>query len=842
MDRSPSLAHGLDQEMDENTRNALVQKCRDNIRNNKGLFVGLTDEQSKALRERYAVFRDEWDGDGFCVGSEVVLRDFGTPRPFLHLMASQHAELRGQWGSFWDQFGGGFSCVDTVLGGAVTAHHDTNYVPTAPQPQDVREFFVHEDGLAWPLFPRGETELDDFTGLGARFGLDVFRIEACRRELHGELSVVVHPGEPRESWRVRLTNRSQSPRTLSWFSRLPVNVDSYPFYYFVPRVVCQGRMEGGMMVFENRDQGNRHQRTVYFSAAPSFSRFDMMAERFDGVGRNGALPLAVKRGGCSNSEGREPYAGLIAGAEFSVSLQPGETQSWELTFGLLPHDKEERVRFFQKGSERPVGQWKGAHQRVQSLWAKKVNRFAIQTGDIVLDRYFNIWSRYQARNQARFVRALDKVGYRDILQDLLGVCDTEPEFVRSRLLEALRFQFSDGRAVRQYEKYPGGGHDERMYHDSPSWLADLLVTYISETGDAAILEEQVPYLNWETKRPSQESGSVYEHVLRGTKSLFGRTGHHGLSAIGYGDWNDAISGIGGKNGVSIWLSCAAVFAAGHMERLAGKFGRDEDAHMMRGLREEMIERINTHAWDGEWYLYAINDRGEKIGSRDSQEGKIHLNVNTWALFTGVAAAAGREAAVRESLRQLETPIGHMLLRPAYTQASRETVGRIADQAPGLIENASIYTHGEAFYLYALAQRGEGDAWLEALRRTLPSEQVADIATGPPHQQSNFFVGPDHSRFGENMFNGFTGSLAWYRRSFEHVLGVVPCLEGLRIDPRPPSSWGSYRVRKIYRGCALEFCFSRTGRRSVAVEGRIISSFLPARDLVGKEVLSIEVEF
>lgn len=816
--------------------------CRENIRNNRGLFAGLTDEESKSLRERYASFRDEWDADGFCVGSELVLRDFRTPRPFLHLMASQHAELRGQWGSFWDQFCGGFSCVDTVLGGAVTAHHDTNYVPTAPQPQDAREFWVHEDGAAWPLFPRGETELDDFTEVGASFGQDGLRIVACRGELHGELSVVVPPDEPRELWRVTLSNHATKPRTLNWFTRIPVNVDSYPFYYFVPRVVCCGRLEDGVMVFENRDKGNRHDRAVYFAATPLFSRYEMMAERFDGVGRNAGLPMAVKRGMLSNSDGQEPYAGLIAGAQFPVSLQQGETRTWELAFGLLPQNKQERVQIFQGGATHPAGHWEREHQRAQSLWTHKVNLFAIQTGNVALDRYFNVWSRYQARNQARFVRALDKVGYRDILQDLLGVCDTEPEFVRSRILEALRFQFSDGRAVRQYEKYPGGGHDERMYHDSPAWLADLLVTYLSETGDVAILEERVPYLDWETKRPSQESGTVYEHVLRGTRSLFERTGHHELSAIGYGDWNDAISGIGGENGVSVWLSCAAVFAAGHMERLAEKFGRPEDAKMMRGLREDMIERINTHAWDGRWYIYAINDRGEKIGSRDSQEGKIHLNVNTWALFTGVAAAAGREETVWESLRELETPIGHMLLRPAYTQASRDTVGRIADQTPGLIENASIYTHGEAFYLYALARRGDGDAWLEALRRTLPSEQAADIATGPPHQQSNFFVGPDHPRFGENMFSGFTGSLAWYRRSFEHILGVLPCLDGLLIAPRPPSTWNSYRVRKTFRGCTLDFRFVRAGKRSVSVEGNPVPSILTEEYLAGKTALSIDVEF
>ena len=111
------------------------------------------------------------------------------------------------------------------------------------------------------------------------------------------------------------------------------------------------------------------------------------------------------------------------------------------------------------------------------------------------DRYFNIWSKYQARNQTRFVRALDKIGYRDILQDLLGICDFEREYVRTMLLRTLHYQSEDGRAIRQYEKFPGSGHDMRMYMDSPVWIPDTLVTYIKETGDFSILKEKVGFFD-----------------------------------------------------------------------------------------------------------------------------------------------------------------------------------------------------------------------------------------------------------------------------------------------------------------------------------------------------------
>jgi cellobionic acid phosphorylase len=256
-----------------------------------------------------------------------------------------------------------------------------------------------------------------------------------------------------------------------------------------------------------------------------------------------------------------------------------------------------------------------------------------------------------------------------------------------------------------------------------------------------------------------------------------------------------------------------------MAELAAHTGRAADAADFAAVADTMTQRINAHAWDGEWYIYAINGQGLPIGSRTNDEGRIHLNVNTWALFTGVAAAAGREDQVWAALSQLATPLGHLLLKPSYTRPSRPFVGRIADQLPGMFENGSIYTHGESFYLYALVCAGKSDRWYEEIQKTLPCNLVPDLSTTPPHQQSNFFVGPDHPAYGTNLFSNFTGSLAWYRRSIERVIGVVPEFDGLRIAPQPPSCWDSYRVARTFRGSQLLVDV----RRAVATGGSSVAS-------------------
>ncbi|HOA73391.1 MAG TPA: hypothetical protein PL151_15905 [Phycisphaerae bacterium] len=817
---------------------------RANLRAKKGLNEGIDPGAWESLLNRYSHFVDRRDSDGFLVDSAVNLDDWHTPRPSLHLMASCHDRETGVWGSFCDQFGAGFACLDSVLAGKMTSHLDTNYVPTAPEPQDCRGFYIHENGNAWPMFPIGCFEEGEYSDIECVQALDRQSMRAERSGLVCELDICVHPELPMEVWRMRITNRSERRREFSWFSRVRVNVDSFPSHYFVPRVVCEGLHEHDALVFINHDKANKHPRTAFFTSVPKFDGFDMMGEVFEGIGGRSPVPAAVVAGECRHSLGLQPYAGLVAAAQYRAWLEPGETAVWQCAYGACAYDAEERRRHI--GQVRTLLAGPAViHTELHQLWDQRVRTSMCRTPDTELDRFYNVWSKYQCRNQARFCRALDKVGFRDVLQDLMGVAEFEPVYARRALLRTLRYQAADGRAVRQYCLFPGAGHDMRMYMDSSSWIADTLTTYIKESGDFAILDEQVPFFDMQRQEPSEfDHGTVYEHALRAVRSLMSTTGFHGLCRIGYGDWNDALSGIGGEQGVSVWLSCACVFAAQRLAELAEHLGRADDAREMREIAATMTQRINEHAWDGEWYIYAINGQGKPIGSRSCSEGRIHLNVNTWALFTGIARAAGREEQVWRSLEQLATPFGHMLLTPPYTASSRPDVGRIADQKPGMFENGSIYTHGESFRLYALAVAGQADRCYRELVRTLPSALPQDVITGPRHQLSNFTVGPDHPNFGAQLFSNFTGAVPWYRRVIQHLLGVIPDYDALMIVPNPPQAWTEYEVRKVWRGRDVRVRFRRqagTGCR-ITFNGRTYEGRIPVADLPDQGVNAVDVLF
>jgi len=822
-----------------------LRVIRENLRAGRPLRQGISEKQWQALLNRYSHFADSTDAAGYLTDSEVVLTSLHTPRPCLHLMASASGSRTGTWGSFWDQFGGGFCCLKSVLAGRMSSHLDTNYVPTAPEPQDVRGFFIHEQSSAWPMFPVPFVDESQYSDWQCRQGLDRLVLQVRREALACELQVCVPPGLPLETWRIRIRNTSSQHRRFSWFASVRVNIDSFPSHYFVPRIVCEGILEDGALVFLSHDQNNKHPRQAFFTAEPGFDAFDMMGEVFNGIGGRASVPAAVQAGQCRNSLGLQPYAGLVAATQFKADLAAGESKTWICAYGTCPYDEHERKRYLEHVRVVTLSDPRQSAVSVRNVWSGHVTAHMAKTAAPELDRYFNVWSKYQARNQARFCRALDKVGFRDVLQDLCGVCDFEPGYVRDTLLDTLRYQSADGRAVRQYESCPGAGNDLRTYMDSSSWIPDTLVRYLKETGDHSLLDEEVAFFDIQTQQPDDANrGSVYEHTLRAVRSLAGNTGYHGLCRIGYGDWNDALSGIGGEKGVSVWLSCACVHAARHMAELAGFLGREADADEMRAIIATMTDRVNDHAWDGQWYVYAINGRGSPVGSRENIEGRIHLNVNTWALFTGIAEAAGRDRQVWKAIEQLATPCGHRLLTPPYTHRSRADVGRIADQKPGLFENGSIYLHGEAFYLYALITAGKGNECYHQLMQTLPSAMVQDVATGPRHQQSNFTVGPDHPNFGTQLFSNFTGSVAWYRRVIEQMLGVSAGFDALVLNPCPPSDWDEYEVHKVWRGRDVYVRFRRAGPagRRITMNGQVYDGSVPLTALSESDTNHIEVEF
>ena len=70
---------------------------------------------------------------------------------------------------------------------------------------------------------------------------------------------------------------------------------------------------------------------------------------------------------------------------------------------------------------------------------------------------------------------------------------------------------------------------------------------------------------------------------------------------------------------------------------AAVLGRDEDATHYAAIAERVKAACEQQLWDGQWYLRGFTKTGRKIGSHESEEGKIFLNGQSWAVYSGVAS-------------------------------------------------------------------------------------------------------------------------------------------------------------------------------------------------------------
>ena len=90
-------------------------------------------------------------------------------------------------------------------------------------------------------------------------------------------------------------------------------------------------------------------------------------------------------------------------------------------------------------------------------------------------------------------------------------------------MEPVFTQLPTGGAYHQYQPLTKRGNDAvgSGFNDDPAWLILGVAAYLKETGDVAILDEEVPYDN----EPGSES-SLYEHLQRSLRYTLHRLGPH----------------------------------------------------------------------------------------------------------------------------------------------------------------------------------------------------------------------------------------------------------------------------------------------------------------------------
>jgi len=280
-----------------------------------------------------------------------------------------------------------------------------------------------------------------------------------------------------------------------------------------------------------------------------------------------------------------------------------------------------------------------------------------------------------------------------------------------------------------------------------------------------------------------------------------------------------------------------------MIALARRLGRAADADHFEAYRAELKAHIDRYAWDGEWFLRGYLDSGRKLGGRDSDQAKIFINSQTWAVLSG---AATREQALQcmDSLhKHLATEHGCVKNAPAFREHDAE-IGAITSFPPGLKENAGIFCHANTWTVVAEGMLGRGDHAFRLYRAFLPAAKndSAEVYTMEPYVYSQFITGRDHPyKFGRARNSWLTGAATWgFVAISQYVLGVRADYDGLIIDPAIPAEWDGYEVTRQFRGATYRIRVRNpdhvcSGVKRIKVNGKAIPGHTVPPAPAGREV-------
>jgi cellobiose phosphorylase len=579
----------------------------------------------------------------------------------------------------------------------------------------------------------------------------------------------------------------------------------------------------------------------------------LTGDRREFLGRNGSLsqPAALKRTRLSGKVG----AGLDPCAAVQVAFDLPDGQERETCFRLgvsrSQADLQNLIERFRHADSN-----RAALEGVWAYWNRTLGSVNVDTPDPAVNVMANGWLLYQTlgcRVWARtgFYQSSGAYGFRDQLQDLTALVHAEPALTREHLLRAAGRQFREGDV--QHWWHPPVGRGVRTHcSDDYLWLPYATCRYVACVADTGVLDERINFLEgrqvktgeetyYDLPSRSEESATLYEHCVRSIERGL-RFGEHGLPLIGGGDWNDGMNRVGIEGrGESVWLAFFLFDVLTQFGRLA--HARNDPAFAERcAAQADLLRRnIERHAWDGEWYRRAYFDNGEPLGSQTNMECRIDSLPQSWSVISG----AGDPSRSRQAMQSVDRRLVHrdsglvQLFEPPFDKSPLNP-GYIMGYVPGVRENGGQYTHGAVWVAMAFALMGEDErAWeiftlLNPVHHSVTAQQVATYKVEPYAVAADVYAVAPH--VGRGGWTWYTGSAGWmYRLLIETLLGAN--LEGdkLRLAPRMPKAWKTFKIHYRYRQTVYHVTVTRLSPDAaagplLALDGQEISGdTIPLRD-------------
>ncbi|MCD9522012.1 N,N'-diacetylchitobiose phosphorylase [Photobacterium carnosum] len=726
----------------------------------------------------------------------------------------------------------------------------TKFRPNATFDRPGHYVYLRDDatGDYWSISWQPVAKSLDEAKYEVRHGLSYSKFACEYNGISAQKTLFVPIGEDAEIWDVVLKNTTDEVRTISAFSFVEFsfshiqsdNQNHQMSLYSAGTSYQNGVIEYDLYYNTNTKEG-------YYYLASSFDpdSYDGQRDTFIGAYRDESNPIAVENGRCSNHV--QTCYNHCGSLHKQFTLQPGEEVRFNYILGI---GKNEGQRLRQKYQDNAVVDT--AFAEIKHHWESRCNKFKVTSPNEGLDTMINTWTLYQAETcvvWSRFASFIEVggrtgLGYRDTAQDAISVPHSNPAMTRKRLVDLLRGQVKAGYGLHLFDPdwfdpemadvkpsksptvVPTPSDADKIHgiddtcSDDHLWLVPTICKYVTETGEESFLDEVIPFADG-------GDATVYDHMKAALDFSAKYVGQTGICKGLRADWNDCLN-LGG--GESAMVSFLHFWALQEFIQLAKYQGKTTDIEKYTEMAANVREACETHLWDDEggWYIRGLTKNGDKIGTAQQTEGRIHLESNTLAVLSGMASQDRGEQAMDAVDENLYSEFGLHLNAPSFSTPN-DDIGFVTRVYQGVKENGAIFSHPNPWAWVAEAKLGRGDRAMKFYDALNPYNQNDMIETrlAEPYSYVQFIMGRDHQDHGRANHPWLTGTSGWaYFAVTNFILGIQTGFDGLTINPCIPTEWPGFEVTREWRGATYHINVTNPdhiskGIKSIMINGQSV---------------------